>query len=761
MDNKRLLNIKNFMKILKRYKFFISSSIIISILIVSLYIFIQTSHYNTYSIVEVKTRDKSKVNTDDLLENAFYLTNKQVDKEIEIFKTFYLNQKIIQKLNLNTKFFIKEGYKKVEIYKDDIPIKIIDINSSNKQIKTIELIPKSNNTYTLKTAYSLKEKIFSYLLHKKLIEFDNKVYKYGDSIKNRYISLKVIKKYDFNNSIYISLPIDSYKLFKQSIQNRLKIQQLGGISPLIKISYSDNIPQRGADYVNNLVDTFLKESIVRKKKRNNSILNFIDSQLKTTKKELDFFKNRLKEFEIRHKIIKNSSYQNLILEKLNNIDLEILKNNRKKQFIYMGLNIIRSNQNIASLGPIFKELDDKLSLELIKSLYALNLKKEKLSVTYENEYPELITVNTEIKSIKKVLLDNFKKLQKIVLDNSKRLNTLKNRYENKISKIPSNNMKLIDLKRKYQVNAKMYDYLLNKKAQNDMIKVATVSDYRVLEKAYISPFSVQKKKPLLVFIAIILGFSSSFIIAIVHNDIKDKIYNFEEMSKYTKLKIYGDIPYVKDKKPYKIELFKNIQNSFLDSFRELRTNLKFLSNSNKKVILISSNVEEEGVGTIASHLGVSFDMINYRTVIIDFNLSNPSMHKYFFENKSGGIGISEYLQDEKKMSIRDIIFTPSSHFNIHIIPAGTPTTNAPELVFSHKFELLIERLRENYNRIIIKAPPITSQTVFLKLMDYSDIGLVIFSEKSSKKSYINRLEELIIKYNLKDIGLILNMVEKK
>jgi len=758
MDNKRLLNIKNFITILKRYKFFISSSIIISILIVFLYIFIKPSHYNTYSIVEVKTRDKSKINTDDLLENAFYLTNKQVDKEIEIFKTFYLNQKIIQKLNLNTKFFIKKGYKKVEIYKDDI-IKVIDINSSNKQIKTIELIPKSSDTYTLKIAYSLKEKVFSYLFHKKLIELDNKVYKYGDSVQNRYISLKVIKKHDFNNSIYISLPIDSYKLFKQSIQNRLKIQQLGGISPLIKISYSDNISQRGADYVNNLVDTFLKESIVRKKKRNNSILNFIDSQLKTTKKELDFFKNRLKNFEIRHKIIKNSNYQNLILEKLSNIDLAILKNSRKKQLIGMGLNIIRSNQNIASLGPIFKELDDKLSLELIKSLYTLNLKKEKLSVTYEDEYPELITVNTEIKSIKKVLLDNFKKLQKIVLNNSKRLNIIKNRYENKISKIPSNNMKLIDLQRKYQVNAKMYDYLLNKK--NDMIKVATVSDYRVLEKAYISPFLVQKKKPLLLLIAFILGFSLSFIIAIVHNDIKDKIYNFEEMSKYTKLKIYGDIPYLKDKKPYKIEIFKNIPSSFLDSFRELRTNLNFLSNSNKKVILISSNVKEEGVATIASHLGVSFDMINYRTVIIDFNLSNPSIHKYFFGDKSDGVGMNEYLQDESNMGIRDIIFTPSSYPYIYIIPAGSPTINAPELVFSHKFELLIEKLREDYNRIIIKAPPITDQTVFLKLMNYSDIGLIIFSEKSSKKSYINRLEALIIKYNLKDIGLILNMVEKK
>jgi len=760
MDNKRLLNIKNFMKILKRYKFFISFSIVISILITSLYIFIKPSYYNTYSIVEVKTRDKSKVNTDDLLENAFYLTNKQVDKEIEIFKTFYLNQKIIQKLNLNTKFFIKKGYKKVEIY-DDIPIEVIDINSSNKQIKTIELIPKSSNTYTLKIAYSLKEKISSYLFHKKLIEFDNKVYKYGDSIQNRYISLKVIKKYDFNNSIYISLPIDSYKIFKQSIQNRLKIQQLGGISPLIKISYSDNIAQRGTDYVNNLVDTFLKESIIRKKKRNNSILNFIDSQLKTTKKELDFFKNRLKNFEIKNKIIKDSSSQNLILEKLNSVDLEILKNSRKKQFIDMGLNIIRSNQNIVSLGPIFKELDDKLNMELIKSLYTLNLKKEKLSVTYENEYPELITVNTEIKSIKKIILNNFKKLQKIVLDNSKRLTTLKNRYENKISKIPSNNMKLIDLQRKYQVTAKMYDYLLNKKTQNDMIKVATVSDYRVLEKAYISPFSVEKKKTLSLFIAVILGFSSSLIIAIVHNDIRDKIYNFEEMSKYTKLKIYGDIPYLKDKKSYKIDIFKNIQSSFLNSFRELRSNLKFLSNSDKKVILISSNVEEEGVGTITSHLGVSFDMINYRTVIIDFNLSNPSIHKYFFENKSGGVGISEYLQDKSNMSIRDVVFNPSSHFHIDIVPAGMPTTNAPELVFSHKFELLIARLREEYNRVIIKAPPIINQTVFLKLMDYSDIGLVIFSEKSSKKSYINRLEELITKYNLKNIGLILNMIEKK
>jgi len=77
---------------------------------------------------------------------------------------------------------------------------------------------------------------------------------------------------------------------------------------------------------------------------------------------------------------------------------------------------------------------------------------------------------------------------------SKNLNRLKLKYNKELKSYPQKEKYLINMKRDYEVNAKTYKYLLEKKSENEIIKVAILADYKVVEQAYIPKNSVRPKK---------------------------------------------------------------------------------------------------------------------------------------------------------------------------------------------------------------------------------------------------------------------------
>jgi len=169
------LELKDVFKIFMRYKWFILSSIFISLLSVSIYLFFEPVTYNSSALLEVITYDKSNLATNDLLKNTFYSMSKEVDKEIEKLKTYKANKEVIESMNLTTQIFREEKYgKKIELFGDELPLEITKINNVQDIIygKMIKIIPQENGFY-LKIEHSLKEKLFNTIFKKKLLTFDN------------------------------------------------------------------------------------------------------------------------------------------------------------------------------------------------------------------------------------------------------------------------------------------------------------------------------------------------------------------------------------------------------------------------------------------------------------------------------------------------------------------------------------------------------------------------------------------------------------
>lgn len=198
------------------------------------------------------------------------------------------------------------------------------------------------------------------------------------------------------------------------------------------------------------------------------------------------------------------------------------------------------------------------------------------------------------------------------------------------------------------------------------------------------------------------------------------------------------------------------QGNYSECFRSIRTNIKYSSVDKKdKVILVTSTDKSEGKSTIVSNLGLTLAEDNNRVLIIDCDLRRPTINKVF--NISGQVGLTDILINEK--AFKNAIYKHSK--NIDVLPAGKIPPNPAELVSSEKLQELINRLRDEYDYILIDTTPLGIVADSQILMEKVDgVILVARSEKTKKKKLLE-CKKIIDMSGGKIIGVILNRVKEK
>ena len=747
---------RDLFSILNQYKWLILLMSFLFLFLSNLYLYFNPPIYSTHGIIEVKTYDKNARLTDDLLQKTFYSTNKEIDKEIELFKIFDINKLIIEDMNFRTMVFAKDEYRKVELYGDNNPLKFKNITINKSEIigEMIKVIPTENG-FSLEIEHTLIDKLLSTVLNKKLLFFKNKKsFSYGDRVKTDFFEISIEKIEEFSEPIYFEFFGDTRIVFDDIIKNKLIIKQINTKAPLISIAYEDNIPQRAVRYVDKLIKQFLEKEMIHKRYKSSKMLTVITKQLDETEKKLRASEDKLERYKVENNIINPSRQTDIIISEISKVSVKISELKTKIDFFNNMIEILNSGESLDSISPFLIEINDSATLMLLSQLEKLKSKAEELQLEYTEEYPELLTLRQKIEVIRQKIFTNVDNMQSILKRKIAELEDREIEQKDTVLKFPKNEIKLINLTRSYEVNSKMYAYLLKKKSEQELVNSAVISDYIYVDKPFIPKKSIKPKRMLIIGVFLLLGLSLGVLMAMILSRVSNKIRTVEDVENHTDIPLYGAISFSNRVKNGKIEVFTNSQSKFTESFRKLRTDLQFLLNLNSSsTILITSMLKRGGKSTVASNLSAIFQLAGYKVIIIDLDLRSPILGKYF---DIDDIGMSEYLSGKENLS--DIIFS-TIYPNLDIISAGSIPINPSELILSDRLEVMLKNLKDKYDYIIIDSTPIETSTDTLNMMKYVDISLVIVHSKSVHKSYIIKLEKLISKYKLQNIGLVLNAVK--
>lgn len=745
------LHVQDITAILKKYKWSISLFTILAGLLSYAYLYFAPSMYNSYAIIKVKPNIKTQ--SGELINNAVSMTkSKEVTEEISLLQTYKINNQALSEINLNVQYFIDEDYKTVEMY-TDLPLDITNITVLNPEVigKKLTLTPHTSG-YSLSYHPSYKDKIEESLFGNELftLEKSGKL-TYGEEINNKYLQLTVNKVNDIKQPIHFIINGKKRQVFENIIKDRLKVTQLQKDTSLIKINYQDTIADRAQRYVDALARSFVEYSIDSKNKQLNRTSDFILEELNNIKKELKESEEQLEQYQVTKSFVQPSAEAALYIQQLSDIEIQQSENKLKKKLISNLISFVQNNSNLDAIAPSLSKLNDKSTLGLISKLQENQLIEEELEGEYTSEYPKLKSIRRQIDSIRTKIAYNLESLNKNIDYKNTSLSQRKLSYERKMNVLPSKERQLINIKRNYEVKSRMYEYLLKKKAESNIIQLATFSDYQIIDYAYNSYEPINIKRSIIFLLSLLLGAILGSIIALIRNQKNRTIESKEDVEKLTSLPIYGSIPFSKQKS-YQLEVRDQGKSSFAESFRTLRTNLQFSKKEDSATtILITSTIAGEGKTTTVANLVTMLDMARYKTIVINLDLRKPTLHKFFSVDNS--IGVSSYING--KHNLKEII-RATEFANLDIITSGPITENPAELILSKKLPELIESLKEIYDYIIIDSAPIGIVTDTKTIMKHTDLNLIIVRENYAKKEFIATLEDMIEKYEFKNVGLIMN-----
>jgi capsular exopolysaccharide synthesis family protein len=194
-----------------------------------------------------------------------------------------------------------------------------------------------------------------------------------------------------------------------------------------------------------------------------------------------------------------------------------------------------------------------------------------------------------------------------------------------------------------------------------------------------------------------------------------------------------------------------------EAYRILRRNIQFSSvDKSIKVIVITSAGPGEGKTSTTMNLGIAFAQSGSRVLVIDTDLRKPMIHKSL--DLPNTCGMSKILAEHENYTYR--VTTPIIE-NFNILTSGPTVQNPSEYFTSNAMKNLIEGAKQDFDIILIDAPPIGIVTDVAILSTIADGTILVTASGQVKIGEAQRAKELLVRVNANILGVVLNKISSE
>ncbi|MCS7307455.1 MAG: polysaccharide biosynthesis tyrosine autokinase [Aquificaceae bacterium] len=529
---------------------------------------------------------------------------------------------------------------------------------------------------------------------------------------------------------------------------------------IIVVYFMSPDPNLSSYVANAIGETYIDWNIKRKIEGIKNTRRYYEGQLEQARIDLERAEDELQNFLRSANIVTfdeklNDVYAQLAI--VNESYARASAERAQKEALYEQLNKATPEQLVSMIN-------DPLINNLFEKLASLKEKEALLASKYTPEYPELKQIRNQIEELERSIKDaaNFR-LQNArreylqALDAERRLGARVAALKAQALNLNEQLVKYNVLKKRVETSREVYNSLLIKLKQAEAEEGIRIAPIQVVDKAKPpeTPYKPNLKMNMAVGLVAGLfgGIFLAFLVELYDNRVKTK-EDLERMG----VPVLGVVPDLKELSLEKIreEIHDRPSSMFSEAVRLIRTSLVFaLPGDGAKSLFITSTTPEEGKTTLSSSLAIAFALSGAKTVLVDADLRRPSVAKVFFNGKPVGFGLTHYLAGRAK-GVEDII-NKTDFENLHIIASGPLPPNPVELLHSEKMNELLQRLKQEYEVILIDGPPAMGFADAYIVSSYADGTILVVSEGKAKKEELKHSLRTLSLTKGRVIGAILNM----
>jgi tyrosine-protein kinase Etk/Wzc len=678
--------------------------------------------------------------------NVYDRSDRLLSEQYVIRSRAVLSNAIYQ-LHYPISFYKKETINEKELY-PLIPLDIIVLQpgTNNSNLGMIKFSPEPGDTFTLQ--YTVDEEAF------------NGTYQFGQIITIKDLRFKIQASQKMNeNDGPIFFHFNSMEELLSRVDKGLKMNENKNTNILTFIQIDANYTF-ARDILNAIVSEYLAYDQLQKTISATQTINFITRLQSELVPVVKTSASNFEAFKVNAQMLDATSNTKQLTDKLNGLEKEQTNNKLAAVMISQLDKDITSNQNPNSINYNVQGANDPVLSGLLGQYNLLYDKKQLLSLTYKPSSTSIAVLDEQILQTKSSILANVRSQRN---KNKKAADFLHHEISglgSSFTHIPRAEKNYVNLQSEYQVNQKVYAYLSEKKLEAQISRSAVTAGATIIDRAPLMADPIypipQKTFTAAVVLGVILGIGSIFSARLLNPYIQDR----QIIEQLTTVPLIGVIlkyttelsSSILETVDYRIHEHNSV---FSESVRAVRTNVSYLApEKHCKVICISSETAQEGKSFTAIHLASTLCLIEKKVIIIGADLRKSKLHRTFAINND--LGLSNHLL--LGLAAASVIF-PTEINNLDFIPAGPTPSNPSELLHSARMSALIDKLKLQYDYIIIDCAPIGIVSDALPIIKLADINLFIIRAKFSRQSAALIPEQLSRKYMLSNFSIILNAYE--
>jgi capsular exopolysaccharide synthesis family protein len=175
-----------------------------------------------------------------------------------------------------------------------------------------------------------------------------------------------------------------------------------------------------------------------------------------------------------------------------------------------------------------------------------------------------------------------------------------------------------------------------------------------------------------------------------------------------------------------------------------------------RVFVVTSPGPRDGKTTAAISLAITMAQAGARVLLLDADLRKPRIHKSF--GLPADKGVSTAIMGEA--AVKDLIVHTAIP-RLDVLPCGPIPPNPAELLHADRFREILAQCRQDYDKVILDAPPIGPVTDPAILGSITDGVIMVLRAGHTTRDSATYARRHLTDAGARILGLVVNQPDRK
>jgi capsular exopolysaccharide synthesis family protein len=536
------------------------------------------------------------------------------------------------------------------------------------------------------------------------------------------------------------------------------------LSRLVNVGFTSPDPAFSMRVANAWAENFIEMTLERRFEATSYARRFLEDRLSQLRSRLEESERTLVGYAARQGIIniptrsggdgQTAAERSIVADDLDAINRELAKATAER---------VQAQSRLSGGGS---QVQEALTNDAINALRErkgeLEAEYSKMMAQFEPGYPAAVGLRQQIAQIDRAINREESRVQ----------GTLRATYQASVARenalagnVESLKSQLLDLRRRsiqyniYQrevdTNRQLYDALLQRYKEIGVAGGIGVNNVSIVDPAKLPELPSSPKFVLNILLSLLAGLAAGVALALLREQIDDDVSDPSEMAEALGIPLLGAVP--KHRGEDLILAVSDRKSDVAESYMAVQTNLAFsTSHGVPRAVAVTSTKPGEGKSTSAFALATSLARTGKTVILVDGDMRSPSVHHQL--GSENARGLSNYLAGDDDVAS---LIRSTGINNFSVMEAGPQPPSASELLAGARLGLLVQRLQQEFDHVVIDAPPVMGLADAPLLASQVEGVVFVFESRSTKAAAARSAIERLRGAKAHLIGVIMTKFETK